>query len=457
MNKKIPDMKLEASDYQALEALVSAKTGLKIDKLRPEELFQTIAEMLKSSGLETILELCQALMECQTVDPLWRQLIDRITIGETYFFRDAAQCNALQNTVLPELIAKKRKSFRHLSLWSAGCATGEEPYTLAIMLRELIPDIADWTFTILATDINLTGLEIARRGIYKARSFRMETRPDVQDRWFKTRGQNYELDPAVRNMVEFAPLNLVSGDYPSFESRTMNLDLIICRNVTIYFEEQTTRRIIERFQPALNDGGWLVVGHAEPMAAVYEGFTPRNFPNAVLYQKHTERPTAVVLPSVQRSPLPEDLPAALAAPIASRRPNKTKIDALKEARAAAGREDWNALQQWLVSAEHANPMNPEVHYLRGLMLMHTQHLDGALQALRRAIYCDPSFALAHYAIGDLHEKNGNHPEARRCWLRSQQAVAARQPHEDLAPGENLTVEMFRDLLEYRLNNLPEGG
>lgn len=457
MNRNTPNINLEPSDYQILEALVSAKTGLKIDKLRSEALVQTVGEMLKSSGLESVPHLCQALMECQTVDPLWRQLIDRITIGETYFFRDAAQCNALKNNVLPELIAKKRESFRHLSLWSAGCATGEEPYTLAIMLRELIPDINDWTFTILATDINLSSIDYARRGIYKTRSFRMETRPDVQARWFKTRGQNYELDPAVRDMVEFAPLNLVTGDYPSFESRTMNLDLIICRNVTIYFEQKTTHRIIERFQGALNDGGWLVVGHAEPMASVYEGFTPRNFPNAVLYQKSTQRLTAAPLPFAQRAPLPEEFPAELAAPMASRKPTRSNIDALKEARAAAGREDWNALQQWLVSAEHDNPMNPEVHYLRGLMLMNTARFDGAIQALRRAIYCDPSFALAHYALGDLYEKNSNHAEARRCWLRSQQTVAARQPQEELAPGENLTVEMLRDLLNYRLNNLPGGG
>ena len=445
-------MQLEPSDYQALEVLVSAKTGLKIDKLRSAELVQTIGEMLKSSGLETIPELYQALMECQTVDPLWRQLIDRITIGETYFFRDAAQCNALKNSVLPELIAKKRKSFRHLSLWSAGCATGEEPYTLAIMLRELIPDIDDWTFTILATDINLSAIEVARRGVYKARSFRMETRSDVQGRWFKAHGQSYELDPDVRDMVEFAPLNLVSGDYPSFETRTMNLDLIICRNVTIYFEEQTTRRIIERFQGALNDGGWLVVGHAEPMASVYEGFTPRNFPNAVLYQKHALTPP----PSVHRTPLLEELPARLAAPVEFRKPKKPRIDAIAEARAAAGREDWRTLQQLLVTAERANPMNPEVHYLRGLMLMHTQGFDSAIKALRRAIYCDPAFALAHYALGDLHEKNGNRPEARRSWLRSQQMLATRQPQDDLTPGENLTVEMLRDLLDYRLNNLPEG-
>jgi chemotaxis protein methyltransferase CheR len=191
------------------------------------------------------------------------------------------------------------------------------------------------------------------------------------------------------------------------------------------------------------------------MASVYEGFIPRNFPNAVLYQKHTDRPITPAMPSAQRMPMPEELPTSLAAPLASRRPSKLKTDALKEAQLAAGREDWNALQQWLVLAEHDSPMNPQVHYLRGLMQMHRKRFSGALQALRRAIYCDPSFALAHYALGDLYEKNGNFTEARRCWLRSQHTVAERQPQEDLTAGENLTVEMFRDLLNYRLNGLPE--
>src|SRR5215471_4901527 len=113
-------MTLEPSDYQALEELVAAKTGLKIDKLRADELDRILGSVLEASGRKTIPELCYALVECQTIDPLWRLLIDRITIGETYFFRDAAQCNALKNHVLPELIAKKRQSFRHLSIWSAG-------------------------------------------------------------------------------------------------------------------------------------------------------------------------------------------------------------------------------------------------------------------------------------------------------------------------------------------------
>jgi len=133
------------------------------------------------------------------------------------------------------------------------------------------------------------------------------------------------------------------------------------------------------------------------------------------------------------------------------------MDALAEARAAAGREDWETVQRWLLVAERYNPMNPQVHYLRGIMLMQQNQLNDALKALRRAIYCEPSFVLAHYALGELYEQRGNIDEALRCWLRSQRSIAERQPEDKVSPGEEITVEMLRDLLSYRLGSLPDGG
>lgn len=450
---------LQPSDYSSLETLVFQKTGLKVDKSRYPELARLVDAMLETAGMNRVHDLLDTLSKRQTADPLWRQLIGAVTIGETYFFRDSAQCSALQNSVLPELINKRRASgFRHLSLWSAGCATGEEPYTLAILLRELIPDIAEWTFSLLGTDINQASLDFARHGVYRARSFRDETRSDVQERWFTAHDGGCELDPAVRKMVAFAPLNLVSDNYPSFETRTMNLDLIICRNVTIYFDEATTRRVIERFHQALNEGGWLVVGHAEPMASLYEGFTPRNFPNAVLYQKEPNKlpvmPVVPVKPVSKPAATVDHKPREITA--VQPRP-QAPVNAVQEARAAAGREDWTSAQRWLAIAERNQPMNPQVYYLRGLIFMHTGDDDEAFYALRRAVYCDTSFALAHYALGELYEKHGNGEEARRCWLRCYRIAAGRPPQDILVPGEDLTVEMFCELLTYRLGVVLNGG
>ncbi len=452
-------MNLQPADFGSLETLVARKTGLKVDPTRHAEIEQILSAMGGIVGLPTFPALLHMLVNSKATDPLWRQLIDRITIGETYFFRDSAQCGVLQNTVLPNLIAKRRATgFRHLSLWSAGCATGEEPYTLAIMLRELIPDIADWTFAILGTDINLNSLETARKGIYKARSFREETRPDVQARWFQQQGSTYELDPVVRKMVEFTPLNLLSEEYPAFENRTMNLDLIICRNVTIYFEGATTRQIIDRFHGALNSEGWLVVGHAEPLVSGYEGFVPRNFPNAVLYQKESEQPF-VLPPPVQAPRVVERLitPPNVLLRLGQPKPevDEVLLDALKEAQIAAGHENWEAVQKWLAIAEKVNPMNPQVYYLRGLMLMNQLDWEGAFEALRRAIYCDSTFTLAHYTLGEWYERQSDYGEARRCWQRAQRTLNGRLPDDVLAANEDVTVEMFRDFLSYRLSSLPE--
>jgi len=152
-------------------------------------------------------------------------------------------------------------------------------------------------------------------------------------------------------------------------------------------------------------------------------------------------------------PVDEFQPIVVSHPVVKALP----VDAMDEARAAAGREDWETVKRSLMMAERHNPMNPQVHYLRGLMLMQQNELNDALSALRRAIYCDSSFVLAHYALGELYEKRGDMDEATRCWLRSQRSIAERQPQDKVAPGEELTVEMFRDLLSYRLGSLPDGG
>ncbi len=130
-------------------------------------------------------------------------------------------------------------------------------------------------------------------------------------------------------------------------------------------------------------------------------------------------------------------------------------DALHEARTAAAREDWPSVERWLLLAERRTPMEPQVHYLRGLMLKHTGDLDGALQSFRRAIYCDTAFVLAHYALAELYETRGNLAEARRGYRRAQEKMERYAPHEALAV--DMTVEMFLNLLQYRLNSLPEEG
>ncbi|MBN1966610.1 MAG: protein-glutamate O-methyltransferase, partial [Anaerolineae bacterium] len=193
-------------EYEPLYSLITNRTGLLLDENRQENVRRVIAALNDAGDVSGPAALAQELAHTPFTHRLWQQVLEVITIGETYFFRNQAHFNALREQVLPELIARRRaQGTLYLRLWSAGCATGEEAYSLAMLLHDLLPDRATWHISILGTDISLGNLERARRGLYRPWSFRSETPPDLQARWFTPAGDHVELDPAIRRMVTFAP------------------------------------------------------------------------------------------------------------------------------------------------------------------------------------------------------------------------------------------------------------
>jgi chemotaxis protein methyltransferase CheR len=274
---------LSDADYIRFRELVYIKSGLDFSGHRRPDLERAVQSALGETATPDAASLFRLLLEEEPGRRYLDAFIARLTVGETYFFRNQPQFAALERHILPDIIARRRP-VRRRRVWSAGCASGEEPYSLAILLRRLLPDLADWNVLILATDINAAALEHARRGVYGAWSFR-EVSPETQGAYFSRHGRELAVAPQVRAMVTFAQLNLAEDAYPSLLTNTSAMDLIVCRNVTIYFREETTRRIAGRFYDALTEGGWLVVGHAEPSQAIYHQFAVHNFPGAVVYQK----------------------------------------------------------------------------------------------------------------------------------------------------------------------------
>ncbi len=460
----------QALDYRPLYELIRTRTGLTVSDTKSDHVERVIRDTLTSGRAANYQDLLLALAREPQNHPLWQDFIDVVTIGETYFFRNMYQLDALRSAVLPALIDARRKAGQqYLRLWSAGCATGEEPYSLAMLLRDLLPDIETWSINILGADLNATSLARARSGLYRAWSFRSETPGNIRERWFRPAADGYELSQTIRDMVTFAPLNLVTDDYPSFATGTMNMDVIVCRNVTIYFDQAMTREVVGRFQRALTDDGWLVVGHAEPQAALYEDrFAPRNFDNAVLYQKRRQGETALQEPCITVStlPLPTPRPDLVQERIRQLTPKATgpepelldldrePPDALQLAKQAADGENWDEALRWLAEAERKNRLHPHVHYLRGLVHLQSGSLEHAVSALRQAIYCDPDFALAHYSLAELYLRRGEVKAAIRHLRLAQTAILGLQPGCPLAFSDDLTVEMFQDLLTYRWKTLP---
>jgi len=248
------------NDFQCREirGYLADKTGLNFRHDKTEELLEIVNSRIAESPGGFKRYMGRLRTEGEDGAEL-RYLVSRLTVGETYFFRNRPQVAALRDYIIPELIMEKMQKDRQLKIWSAGCSTGEEPYSVAMLLRELIPDMGKWSISLLATDINEQSLATAREGIYRDWSFR-EVDEYYRQRYFQPRDKSWQLEREIVAMATFRYLNLADDLYPARATRTDSLDLIVCRNVMIYFSVDLCLDITRRFYRCLRDGGYLVVG-----------------------------------------------------------------------------------------------------------------------------------------------------------------------------------------------------
>ncbi len=209
-------------------------------------------------------------------------LLNGILVGETRFFRSMPQLDALRKIVLPKLVAaKSTAAARTLKIWSAGCSTGEEAYTLAIILLEASSLLDDWTGSVLATDLNQNSVEHAKRGIYGESSTR-NVPPPLRQKYFVKDATGLSVSPEIRALVSFQRLNLLDGRPLSMIAKT---DVIFCRNVLIHFDMASKTRVIEHFHNSLSPAGVLFLGHAESLFGVSNNFSLLHMPAAIAYEK----------------------------------------------------------------------------------------------------------------------------------------------------------------------------
>ena len=206
-------------------------------------------------------------------------IMDVLTVNETYFFREQNQLKAFSEEILEELktLNRDRKTLR---VWSAGCSTGEEPYTIAMLINER-GHFNGWDIEIHGSDINQRVLQTARRGVYRRNSFRA-TEPYFMSKYFIEEDGSFKINDAARKFVNFSYLNLLDP----FKSKFLGkMDVIFCRNVLIYFDNASRRRVIENFHDRLMGGGYLLLGHAESLINISTAFTLKHLKNDMVYQK----------------------------------------------------------------------------------------------------------------------------------------------------------------------------
>lgn len=408
-------------DYLRFSRLVAERYGLLYPEKRRNELEFGVRQAFLASTCPDFHSYFAVLSDGENGLLELERLVNHLTIGETHFFRDAGQFDALANYVLPGLIARRRPT-RTIRIWSAGCASGEEPYSIAMLLRDLVPDLDSWTIMIYGTDVNTRYLEWAKRGVYGQRAFRETRAYAYRERFFTPVNNQYQIHPKIRRMVTFGQLNLAEDGYPAYETNTMFMDLILCRNVTIYFPEAVTRGVIHRFYQSLCPGGWLVVGHSEHSLGTYQRFHTHNFPNAILYQRPYEDSLAAkerfVSPDAARLPARNSAgasPGAAAARLVMEVHVEQRSPDPISRRYRKGRTTGMLLLPTL-TIKSAPIMQPANAVEQAQSLLATGHADQARDLLQRWIDHNPDDGRACALLGKAHAGLGEWTQAE-IWCR----------------------------------------
>lgn len=281
--------RIHATLLEQFAEFMGVHMGLAFPKEKRLDLLKGIYGATKEFGFEDPEECIRWLMSSPLKRPQIEKLASQFTVGETYFFREPSAYEVLETQILPELIRSRWEADdRRLRIWSAGCCTGEEPYSIAILISRLIPDLKNWNISILATDINPKFLQKAQEGRYREWSFRGTPYWIKENYFIPHKDGSYEILPQIRRLVKFQYLNLVEDVYPSLFYDTNAMDVIFCKNVLMYFTQEQISKVVERFYHCLLDKGWLVVGSSESSHVLFPQFVACSFPGAILYHKDTK-------------------------------------------------------------------------------------------------------------------------------------------------------------------------
>jgi chemotaxis protein methyltransferase CheR len=277
----LPSIPMSDDEFALLRDLIHNYSGLYFDDDNRFILEKRLADRLDTHHLTCFRDYYYYLKYDRNRDQEMSDLMEVLTTNETYFFRENFQLQAFATEIVPELIAAKQPSGdRTLRIWSAGCSTGEEPYTIAMLLREM-PQLRGWRLEIVGTDISQRVLQQARKGVYGKSSFRV-TDEYFRKRYFAEENGGYRIADTVRELITFSQLNLFDALRCAFLGK---MDIVFCRNVIIYFDMAAKKKVIEQFHTTLYNNGFLLLGHSESLMNITTAFRLRHFKHDMVYQK----------------------------------------------------------------------------------------------------------------------------------------------------------------------------
>ena len=457
---------LTAEEFWRFRDWIHQHSGIYLEDTRTDALRISLVARATRLGFDEYSEYFE-LLEADEAE--FRELMNLVTINETSFFRFPAQFDALRDLVIPEILETKSRGSHAFRVWSAGCSTGEEPYTVAMTLLDSSLDAESYRREVLGTDVSTQALDRAREAVYPARALGNLSQ-SVAQRWFEpVAGGHRPIEP-VRRLVDFSYHNLVKEPYPL--SLLGNWDVIFCRNVTIYFRMESTRRVIDNLFESLNPGGYLFVGHSETLATISDRFESVQRGGVYLYRKPlrrrsfpvsdgtrpatlvrgipaaagaldplrlpatthragtartVQRPAAAARPDVAPRAGASDLADAAYAALGQGRPGEAlklaaralevdprNADALLvRAYAHADAGDFSAAIEEANAALAIDPQQASACYVLGIIGQQQGDLDEALRQFGRTLAIEPEFVLAHFNSANIHRSRGEYEEASR--------------------------------------------
>ncbi|MCL5028936.1 MAG: chemotaxis protein CheR [Bacteroidetes bacterium] len=493
MTKISKELLLKLSDFVAMHM------GLYF----PEEKLHDLEIGLVAAKKELNFEDTQDCIDWLISSSLTREQIEilasYLTIGETYFFRDTKYFEVLEKNILPQIIESNKNKGKRIRIWSAGCCTGEEPYSIAILLHKILSDIHDWNIKILATDINPVFLKKASSGIYSNWSFR-KTPSIFKDKYFiKHDGLHFRILPSIKKLISFSYLNLVEEGYPSLNNDMNAMDLILCRNVLMYFIPELARKVALNLQKSLIKGGWIIVNPVEFNFLDQTGLIPVNLNGVILYMKDCNNPILnnEIFNHVIEAKPKKEIEFSLQLPFEfefNKINNIPEINELKEnsyiiieTENPINRDsDWlvdaidlfkaglydeaetrllkkfstdnlnadgaillariNANQgklfeafNWCQKAIQLDKTNPSYYYLQAIILQELGNIGEAIIYLEKTLFLDQNYVMAHWTLSKILIQEGKLKESKRHKLNAVNILKKYNNDAILPDCEGITI------------------
>ncbi|MBC2713879.1 MAG: hypothetical protein HF978_01060 [Desulfobacteraceae bacterium] len=478
-----------------LSRLISTHTGLHF----PEKKWNALNKGIKSviNDLDTDIHQFIRCLHSSPPKNIIDSLTARLTIGETYFLRDKNFFQILQDHILRGVIEHPKRKTKKIIFWSAGCASGEEPYSIAILIDQMSPVLKNWDITIIGSDINPVALNKARKGIYSNWSLRGTPEKIIKKYFTPTAGNYFEIAPHIRQMVRFFQLNLMDDNYPASLNFYEAMDIILCRNVLMYFNEQGRNSAIQKLSQLLIENGWLITGPAESGFVNLSEFSSVRFPNALYHRKgpprktienfnpirisrkvHSTRPTVTVKSGKRFTD--RKYVRRITDGVVTRPPKKQKYVMYQEALNDYNRGDYlqsvkklltiiskgknnnnsflmktesmillaksyaniGELAQaktWCEKAINTEKLNPEIYYLLSTIFQSSGNIDDSVKSLKQSIYLDPEFIMAHFTLGMLLLQKNAPAESRKSMQNALSLLELQGAEEVLPYSEGMAA------------------